>query len=80
MKLLNLILCFSILCTIASAQQISGRIADSEGNPLTGAGIVVKNSFLGTISDDEGKFSLRVKPGIITLEFSFIGYQSRQLI
>jgi iron complex outermembrane receptor protein len=79
MKLLNLILCFSILCTIVSAQQISGRIADSEGNPLAGAGIVVKNSFLGTISDDEGKFSLRVKPGTITLEFSFIGYQSRQL-
>lgn len=75
MKLLNLFLGLSLMCVVATAQNISGRVIDSEGNPLSGASVFVKNSFLGTSTDSNGKFMLRVNPEKITIVFSFIGFE-----
>ncbi|GAB2788675.1 TonB-dependent receptor [Rhabdobacter roseus] len=53
---------------------ISGTIRDKETNdPLPGVSILIKGTTQGTLSDQDGKFSL-VVPDNARLIFSFIGY------
>ncbi len=55
---------------------ITGTVKDRNDKPLTGANVVVKNTFLGTVTDHEGKFSLNgLKAGTYTLQVSFIGFE-----
>ena len=57
---------------------IKGKITDTNGSPLAGAGITVESTLLGSHSDQEGNFSLSVRKGrIYVLHFSFIGYESK---
>jgi iron complex outermembrane receptor protein len=57
---------------------IKGKITDTNGSPLAGAGITVEKTLLGSHSDQEGNFSLSVrKGGVYVLHFSFIGYESK---
>lgn len=63
------------------AQQKSvfrGVIMDaSDGSTLVAASVRVKNDFsTGTISDQEGRFSIQLDPGTYTFIISFIGMES----
>ncbi len=54
---------------------LSGVITDKQvGDRLPGASVRVQNSTIGTVSDLNGEFSLRVPAGEVTLEFSYIGF------
>jgi iron complex outermembrane recepter protein len=56
---------------------IKGKVYDDKGNPLPGAGVSVKNTFLGTYSGSDGSYLLKVPDDdIYFLEFSFIGYET----
>ncbi len=66
----------------AMAQQlvISGKVTDSSsGESLPGVTIVVKGTTNGTISDFEGKYTIKVNKGTILL-FSFVGYVSQEIM
>ncbi|MCB0431196.1 MAG: SusC/RagA family TonB-linked outer membrane protein [Flavobacteriales bacterium] len=67
----------------ASGQQdkeISGSIINSADNePVIGAAVVVKGTMVGTVTDIDGKFKLRVPAGSNTLVVSFIGMKSQEL-
>ena len=52
--------------------QVKGRIVDSEGEPVTGASVLVKNTQTGTISDLDGKYTIKC-PKDAVLRFSYIG-------
>ena len=52
---------------------ISGKVVDANGEPVIGAGVVVKGTTNGTVTDVGGNFSLNVAPGT-TLEVSCVGY------
>ena len=57
--------------------EITGRIVDSDGEPLIGVNIRVKDRIIGTSSDLNGNFSLSVKQDPpLTLIFTIIGFQS----
>lgn len=56
-------------------REISGKITDSEGLPLIGANIKVKNTTRGTITDVDGNFQLEVLPSDETIVVSYIGYE-----
>ncbi len=76
-------LLFSI--SIAYAQEsliISGSIKDSDlDTPLPGVNIAVKGTVLGTISDGNGKFQVKLKSSFpITISFSFIGYKTQEVL
>ncbi len=68
---------------IESVQQngaVSGVVKDSSGEPIIGASVVVKGTTNGTITDLDGKFSLRnVKKGDI-ISVSFIGYTAQDVV
>ena len=64
----------------ASAQNlISGSVTDSSGMPVIGAGVVVKATDTGTVTDLDGKYSVPVSDGQ-TVEVSCIGYVSRSFV
>ncbi|MCF6402278.1 carboxypeptidase-like regulatory domain-containing protein [Chitinophaga filiformis] len=67
-----------------SAGFISGIVkADKDGLPLPYATIKIKDRPIGTVTDQSGKFTLRIpddfKRKVITLEVSFIGYEKRSI-
>ena len=65
--------------SVQQAKAVSGVVSDKLG-PVAGAGIVVKGTNNGVITDADGKFSLSgVKPGDV-LVVSFVGYQSQEII
>ncbi len=58
------------------ASVVSGRVVDSNGDPLPGTGVMIKGTTKGTTTDADGRFSLPVG-GNQSLEFSFIGYTTQ---
>lgn len=57
----------------AGRSVVTGRVLDSQGQPLPGAGVLIKGTTKGTTTDASGRYSINVKPSE-TLEFSFVGY------
>jgi iron complex outermembrane recepter protein len=61
-----------------SGQEITGKVTDQNGDPLIGAAVTVKNSLLGTYTEADGLYLLRLpKDGNYSLSFSFMGYKTQ---
>lgn len=63
----------------AQERTVSGKVSDATGMPLLGASVTVKGSTLGTSTDAEGSFSLRVPANAKTLTISAVGFASQDL-
>ncbi|MEM9929819.1 MAG: SusC/RagA family TonB-linked outer membrane protein, partial [Bacteroidota bacterium] len=61
-----------------SAQDIKGTITDEEGYGLVGATILVDGTSTGTVSDLDGNYTLKAKPGDVLI-FSFTGYATQRI-
>ena len=66
------------VAAFAQPRQITGKVADANGEPLIGVGIVVKGTTTGTMTDVDGNFALNVPEGAI-LEISSIGYATQEI-
>jgi len=60
-------------------KEIKGIVVQEDGKPLSGAVIVVKGTTLGTMSDEEGRFTLVNVPEDATLVISFVGFESKAM-
>ncbi len=70
---LTLMFVFSAL--ISQAINLKGKIVDQTTNePLIGATVMVLNTVIGTTTDIEGNFELKVDKGAVSLEASYISY------
>lgn len=58
---------------------VTGTVSDSKGEPMVGASVLVKGTTTGTISDVDGKYSLKVPAGATTLSISFAGFTSQDV-
>ncbi len=78
MKHFKIIFMYAMLLfipTIVYAQsRITGKVVDSNSEPIIGAGVVVKGTSTGTITDVDGNFTLNVEGG--TLVVSYLGYKT----
>lgn len=67
---------------ISVAQQsdgiVKGLVVDQSGEPLIGVSITVKGQTTGTVTDVNGRYSLKAAPGT-TLVFSYIGYTPKEV-
>ncbi len=81
MKKVFLVVAVVVLTVSAMAQNvIKGTVSDEQGQPLVGVNVVVKNSYVGTITDANGVFELtRLKHANQTLIFSFVGYEKKEV-
>ena len=59
--------------------QISGTVIDAKGLPLPGVSVVVKGTTIGTVTDNNGKFSLSVPLDVKILTFSFVGMKTQEM-
>jgi TonB-linked SusC/RagA family outer membrane protein len=55
---------------------ITGKVTDSDGNPLSGATVKVKGTSKGTTTNNDGVFVLKAVDEDATLEISFVGYET----
>lgn len=58
---------------------VTGTVTDEKGGPLPGVSVKVKNSTNGTVADFDGKYEIRLPQGLHTLEFSFVGFEKRNI-
>ncbi len=57
--------------------ELTGRVVDTDGEPLVGVNIRVKDRIIGTSTDVDGNFTLSVAQNPpFTLIFSIVGFQS----
>jgi hypothetical protein len=76
-----LILCFTMLTLPVFAQvTISGVVTDVKGEPVPGANVLLLNTYDGTTSGLDGKFSFTTtEKGMQSLVVKFIGFKEYQL-
>lgn len=60
------------------ARLISGKVLDIHGEPLIGVSIAVKSTTTGSLTDIDGRYSIRVKDGQI-LVASYVGYKTVEI-
>jgi len=68
------------LSPLAMAQAVEGNVVDENGQPLPGANVIVRGqSGVGTSTDFDGNYVLNdLRPGKLSLVFSFIGYAKQE--
>lgn len=77
-----LILCpiLLLMAFIAQAQKtVTGTIKNEQGEPISGASVVVKGGTTGTTTDASGNFSLNVPAGANEVTVSYIGYGTQDV-
>ena len=73
--LLSTVISFSLS---AQKQTISGTVKEQgSGESLIGANILIKEG-VGTVTDYEGKFSIKVDPGTYNIKVSYVGYEPEE--
>ena len=58
---------------------ITGKVIDAKGQPLPGVTVIIKGTLQGTISSNDGNFTLPNVPSNSTLQFSFVGMLSQEI-
>ncbi|MEX2436447.1 MAG: TonB-dependent receptor [Balneolaceae bacterium] len=80
MKQILTVLLFLIFSTQGFAQEgtVTGVVIDGEtGEELIGANVYIRSLGQGGVTNINGKYNISVKPGVYTLEFSFITFQKQ---
>lgn len=66
-----------ILPDLVAQERLHGSITDEEsGEPLIGASILIQGTTRGTVTDFDGSFEIRVDALPVTLEISYLGYET----
>ncbi len=79
------VFCYTALPSYAEAavaqqiEKVTGKVTDESGEPVIGAGVVVKGTSSGTITDLDGFYSLTAASGQ-TLVFSSVGYKDQEVV
>ncbi|MCX6252282.1 MAG: TonB-dependent receptor [Bacteroidetes bacterium] len=70
-----------VSATFAQTGIVHGTVSDKQsGEKLPGANLYVEGTNIGTSTDIDGKFTLKIPAGKITLIISYTGYQKQQVI
>jgi TonB-linked SusC/RagA family outer membrane protein len=57
---------------LAQEKTVTGRVTSEQGSPLPGVSVLVKGTTTGTVTGNEGNFSVRAAPGQV-LQFRRVG-------
>ena len=59
---------------------ITGTVTDESGDPLPGVTVIVKGTTQGTVTNSDGEYTLRDIPEDATLQFSFVGMKTQEVV
>ena len=72
---------FLVLFSAFSFAQIKGTVKDVDGNPLPFVNIYVENTYLGTTTNELGKYEINTKDKTnVALIFQYLGYKTQKQI
>lgn len=57
--------------------EMTGKVTDAAGEPLIGVNVSVKGTSDGTITDYDGRYTLKINSSNAEVLFSYIGYQQQ---
>lgn len=80
--LMLVLLCLTAGSTTLLGQQkvrLSGRVTDTDGQPVEQATIAVENTATGCYSQADGSYELEVTPGRQVVVVSFVGYETQKV-
>ncbi|MEN8226747.1 MAG: SusC/RagA family TonB-linked outer membrane protein [Bacteroidota bacterium] len=79
-KFLLLMFLFAIFVSSVMAQRtVTGMVSDESGEPLLAVTVVVSGTSVGTVTDQNGHFSIDVPDENSVLIFSFIGMETNEI-
>ncbi len=61
------------------AETITGTVRDANGLSLPGVTVLLRGTTVGTVTDNNGNYTLEVPGSTGTLEFSFIGFATKEV-
>ena len=65
---------------IALAQRaISGKVTDAEGRPLSGASVRIQDTEAGTVTREDGTFTLNIPSNARVIAVSSVGYTTQEI-
>lgn len=70
---------FGVTALFAQAYSVQGIVTDTEQEPLIGVTVKVKNQSSGTITDADGKFTIKTSAPNAELVFSYVGFQTKTI-
>lgn len=77
-----MVLIFSFCATLVTAQDyftVRGYVYDNHNLPLQGVEIRVRNTGLGTLSNENGQYQISLEAGLNRLIFSYIGFETQAI-
>jgi len=80
LALLTLIMSVCSYSSFAQTREITGSVLDDKsGQSIAGVTVVAKGTNLATVTNDEGKFLLNVPQNVTVLQFSYVGYLTKDV-
>lgn len=70
-----------LLCSLAifSQVEVSGKIVDTQNQPIAFANVLFKNSTQGVYTDDDGNFLLESDKNYTHIIISFVGFKNKEI-
>jgi len=66
--------------SFAQGQLVTGRVtSESDNTPLGGVNVLVPGTSIGTMTDFDGKYTLKVPSANSVLEYSFVGFVTKSI-
>jgi Family of unknown function (DUF5686)/CarboxypepD_reg-like domain len=70
-----------LLFSILSFSQIKGTVTDSNGKPMSFVNIYVKDTYISTTSNEQGKYELNLKTaGTYSILYQYLGYKTEKKV
>ncbi len=70
-----------LVCTLsvhAQTRTVSGKVTSPAKEPLSGVNVVIKGTNIGTITNIDGDYTIKIPSKNSTLVFSYIGFKTEQ--
>jgi Ca-activated chloride channel family protein len=74
LSVLTILVMGAIMIAFTQSRTITGKVADSSGQPLSGVSVIIKGSITGTTTDRQGSYKIEVSPMDKILQFSMVGF------
>lgn len=59
--------------------KVTGRVTNTSGEPIPGATVIIQGTTIGTVTDNDGNYTLTDVPADAVLVFSFVGAKAQQV-
>jgi TonB-linked SusC/RagA family outer membrane protein len=77
---ISVTLLLSLLALVVNAQiKTMGTVKDETGEGMPGVSVIVKGTHQGVVTDLDGKFTISVESRNAVLQFSFLGYVTKEM-